>query len=152
MLVLPTPNPQWLVQCEGQTAEWNTKGCCVLKCDTCQDEYVGETMKALEVRTKEHRDAFRLNHPEKSAIAEHVLQRNGSHDIDWHNVRVIDRATGMKERKVREAFAIEERKPAMNRDKGVERIEPGMVFLLENTSRRSHDKVPVFTFAQSLTT
>ena len=37
----------------------------------------------------------------------------------WHNVRVIDRATGMKEPKVREAFAIEERKPAMNRDKGV---------------------------------
>ena len=62
-----------------------------------------------------------INHPEKSAIAEHVLERNGSHDIDWHNVRVIDRATGMKERKVREAFAIEERKPAMNRDKGVEK-------------------------------
>ena len=27
----------------------------------------------------------------------------------------------MNERKVREAFAIEERKPAMNRDKGVEK-------------------------------
>ena len=27
-----------------------------------------------------------------------------------------------------------------------------MVFLLENTSRRSHDKVPVFKFAESLTT
>ena len=77
MLVLPTPNPQWLVQCEGQTAEWNTKGCCVLKCDTCQDEYVAGTMKALEVRMKEHRDANRLNHPQKSAVAEHVLQRNG---------------------------------------------------------------------------
>ena len=92
-----------------------------VKCKTCQDEYAGETMRALEVRTKEHRDAIRLNHPEKSAIAEHVLERNGSHDIDWHNVRVIDRATGMKEQKVREAFAIEERKPAMNRDKSVEK-------------------------------
>ena len=58
---------------------------------------------------------------EKSANAEHVLERNGSHDIDWRIVRVIDRATGMKERKVREAFAIKERKPAMNRDKGVEK-------------------------------
>ena len=92
-----------------------------VKCETCQDEYMGETMRALEVRTKEHRDAIRLNHPEKSAIAEHVLERIGSHDIDWHNVRVIDRATGVRERKVREAFAIEERKPAMNRDKGVEK-------------------------------
>ena len=60
-----------------------------VKRDTCQDEYVGETMRALEVRTNEHRDAIRRNHPEKSAIAEHVLERNGSHDIDWHNVRVI---------------------------------------------------------------
>ena len=69
---------------------------------------------------------FRSNSAQssKSAIAEHVLERNGSHDIDWHNVRVIDGATGMKERKVlkvREAFAIEERKPATNRDKGVEK-------------------------------
>ena len=35
-----------------------------VKCETCQDEYVGETMSALEVRSKEHLDAFRLNHPE----------------------------------------------------------------------------------------
>ena len=65
---------------------------------------------------------------------------------------MTDKATEMKERKVREAFATEEKKPVMNRDKGVERIEPGMVFLLENTSRRSHDRVPFLTFAQSLTT
>ena len=52
------------------------------------------------------------------SIAEHVLERNGSHDIDWINVSVIDRATRMKEWKVREALAIEERKPAINRDKG----------------------------------
>ena len=75
---------------------------CSVKCETCQDEYVWETMRALEVRSKEHRDTIRLFHPEKPAIAEHVLERNGSHAIDWTNVRVIDRATGMKERKVRE--------------------------------------------------
>ena len=71
-----------------------------VKCETCQAKYVGETMRALEVRSKEHRDAIRLNHPEKSAITEHVLGRNGSHDINGTNVRVIDRATGMKERNV----------------------------------------------------
>ena len=63
---------------------------------------------------------------------------------------MIDRVTGMKERKVREAFAIEERKPVMNRDKGVEKSRTWNA--LENTSRRSHDKVPVFKFAHSLTT
>ena len=45
----------------------------------------------------------------------------------------------MKERKVREAFAIEERKPAMNRDKGVEKSKAWNGYLLDNTSRRSHD-------------
>ena len=63
-----------------------------VKCETCQDEYVGETMRALEVRMNEHRDAIRRNHLEKLAIAEHALERNGSHDIDWHNVCVIDSA------------------------------------------------------------
>ena len=74
-----------------------------------------------EVRAKDHRDAIPLDHREKSAIAEHVLERNESHDIDWHKVRVIARATGMKERKLQQAFAITERKPVMNRDKGVEK-------------------------------
>ena len=62
-----------------------------VKCETCQDEHVGETMssRALEVQSKEHWDAIRLNHPEKSAIAEHALERNGSHDIDWTNIFVI---------------------------------------------------------------
>ena len=78
-------------------------------------------MRALEEPAEQYRDAIRLNHPEKSAIAEHVLERNGSHDRNWHSVHVIDRATGMRERKVQEAFAIDERKPAMNRDKGVEK-------------------------------
>ena len=58
------------------------------------------------MHSEEHRDAFRRNHPEKSAIVEHVLERNESHDIDWTNVRVIDRAIGMKERKLREALMI----------------------------------------------
>ena len=41
----------------------------------------------------------------------------------------------------------------MNRDKGVEKSRTwNGLFLLEHTSCRSHDKVPVFKFAQSLTT
>ena len=53
---------------------------------------------------------------------------------------------------MREAFAIEERKPAMNRDKVLKRVELVMVLLLQNTSLCSHDNVPVFKFAQNLTT
>ena len=123
-----------------------------VKCETCQDEYVGETMRALEVRSKEHRDAFRLNHPEKSAVAEHVLERNGSYDIDWTNVRVIDRATGMKERKVREAFLIEQRKPAMNRDKGVEKSRTWNGLFTRQYIAQYTWLTPVSKFAQFVTT
>ena len=44
----------------------------LVKCKTFQDEYVGETMRALEVRAKEHREEIRLTHPVKLAIAEHA--------------------------------------------------------------------------------
>ena len=36
--------------------------------------------------------------------------------MDWTNVRVTERVIGMKERKVRHSFAIQERKPAINGD------------------------------------
>ena len=32
-----------------------------MKSETCQDKYAGDTMRALEVQSKEHRDAIRLH-------------------------------------------------------------------------------------------
>ena len=48
-----------------------------VKCKTCSEEYVGETLCTVSVRRKEHSDAIRLGHGSKSAIAEHV--HNQSH-------------------------------------------------------------------------
>ena len=42
------------------------------------------------------------------------------HAIDWNSIKVLDRATSQTERRVREALHICKRKPAMNRDQGVE--------------------------------
>ena len=81
---------------------------------------IGETKRAAETRMKEHKDATRLAHTEKSAIAQHVHEQAEPHDIDWQSWRVIDRARGQTERKVREALHIKLRKPGLNRDKGVE--------------------------------
>ena len=83
MLVLPTQTLNVLYNVKDRLPSGTQRDVVYsVKCETCQDEYVGEMMRALEVRTKEHRDAIRLNHPEKRAIAEHVLERNGSHAID----------------------------------------------------------------------
>ena len=84
---------------------------------------MGETLRAVSVRRKEHSGAIRLGHGSKSAIAEHVHNQSSLHemDIDWSSLCVIDRASKKKERKIREAFHIYKRKPQLNRDQGVER-------------------------------
>ena len=92
-----------------------------VKCKTCDDEYVGETRRAVDVRRKEHSDAIRLGQCSKSAIAEHVHDQQSPHEMDWSSLRVIDRACQQRERKVREAFHIYQRKPQINRDTGIER-------------------------------
>ena len=82
---------------------------------------VGVTLRALRVRKKEPCDAIRLGQGSKLAIAEHVHEQSMSHEIDWQGMKAIDRARWKSERKIREAFHIQKRKPQLNRGGGVER-------------------------------
>ena len=91
-----------------------------IKCETCSDEYIGETKRALQVRRKEHQAATRLGQCEKSAIAEHAHNQTAAHDIDWKSIKIIDKGYITSERKVREAIHKQTKKPAMNKDAGVE--------------------------------
>ena len=61
----------------------------------CESEYVGETLRVVGVRQKEHQDAVRLGNCVSSAIAEHVHGENfeAPHAIDWNIIKVLDRAT-----------------------------------------------------------
>ena len=93
----------------------------VVKSKTCDAEYVGETQRALGARAKEHRDAIRLGHDSKSAIAEHVDNQDLPHVMDWEKLKILDYACRRSERKVRQAFHIHRRNPTINRDGGVER-------------------------------
>ena len=53
-----------------------------VKCSTCSDEYIGETKRAVDIRKKEHVNATRTGQTTKSAIAEHVYEKNEPLDID----------------------------------------------------------------------
>ena len=64
----------------------------ILNASRNDDEYVCETLRALQVRAKEHRDAIRLGNTEKSAVAQHVHQQKEPHEIYWSTMSVIDRA------------------------------------------------------------
>ena len=72
--------------------------------------FLGETLRPLRVRKKEHCDAIRFGQIYKSAITEHVPEQSMPHEIDWQGMKAIDRARWKMERKVREAFRIQKHK------------------------------------------
>ena len=92
-------------------------------CLTCVDIIVGETVRQVGVRKKEHMDAVRMGQCSRSAIAEHAHSYQRAHEIDWPSIQVIDQARIKTERKIREAFHIQVRKSSMNRAGGVERSQ-----------------------------
>ena len=92
-----------------------------VKCKTCSGEYVGETLRVLRVRKKEHCDVIRPGQISQSAIAEHVHEQSMPHEIDWQGMKAIDPTRWKRERRIREAFHIQKHKPQLNRDGVVER-------------------------------
>ena len=87
---------------------------------SCGKVYIGETIRRLETRTKEHQDACRKGMTEKSAIAEHAWENH--HPINWEETSVVDRARRHGELMLKEALHIQ-MTPAgdrFNRDGGVE--------------------------------
>ena len=56
-------------------------------------------------------------------MAEHVLgsKNDKPQEIDRSKTKVLDHAHNTKERNIREAFQIENRRPSMNRDRGIEK-------------------------------
>ena len=89
----------------------------------CQEEYVGETMRALNVCCKDYRDTILPGNTDKSAVAEHLYSHAEPHRFNWAKVKVLDHDKGNQERKIWEAFHITKKEPKMNRDQGIERSD-----------------------------
>ena len=66
--------------------------------------YTGETVRQLEARLKEHRNAWQKGALEKSALAEHAWKNH--HPIKWEKVSMVDWARTAKELLVKEAIHI----------------------------------------------
>ena len=88
-----------------------------IKC-ICGDFYIGETGRSLTARIKEHKEACRLPAFERSAVAEHAWQARG----EWDDVEILDTATDLQERKVKEVVYIKLSPKGLkiNRDEGKE--------------------------------
>jgi hypothetical protein len=82
----------------------------------CGRVYIGQTGRSVDVRIKEHRRHIRLEHPDKSAVAEHSIDQG--HLIQFHNSFILVTKTRYMDRIGREAIEIELHPYNINREGG----------------------------------
>ena len=58
-----------------------------IKCNDCNYSYIGKTVRNFNIRFKEHLNSWRLNKPDSSNVAKHMLTHNHKCTID--NFEVI---------------------------------------------------------------
>ena len=81
--------------------------------------YIGETIRRLGSRLKEHKDACRKCEKDKSALAEHAWDEG--HPIAWEKVRILNSENRRIRLVKKEALHINESKSTlMNRYTGLE--------------------------------
>jgi hypothetical protein len=87
-----------------------------ISCPECEDTYIGETSRAMDVRLKEHQRTRGKTPP--TAVGDHIKKHD--HDIDMDHVQIIGREEQFWNRKIREAIEIKTQHPSLNRDSGYE--------------------------------
>jgi hypothetical protein len=71
----------------------------------CGRVYIGQTGRSIETRIKEHQRHIRLQHPDKSAIAEHSI--NLDHRIQIQKTTILSTKSRYMDRMIRQAIEIE---------------------------------------------
>jgi hypothetical protein len=88
---------------------------CRFPCE-CRRVYIGQTGRSLGIRLKEHQWHIRLEHPNKSAIAEHSTDQG--HRIQFHSSSLHAMKTRYVDHIVREAIEIKPHPYNINREGG----------------------------------
>ena len=83
-------------------------------CEDCDQSYIGESGRSLEVRLAEHQRHVRKGEITRSAIAEHAILQ--VHRMDWESARVIDTSRKYWQRRVKEALCIAQSEKKINKD------------------------------------
>ena len=79
-----------------------------INCKTCQTEYIGKTERILTHRMSEHAKST------KSACYQHIVDNIG-HQMDYDNIKVIDRASSDFKLRMKELLHILKTKPELNK-------------------------------------
>jgi hypothetical protein len=90
-----------------------TPGVYWIPCE-CGRVYIGQTDRSLDIKLKEHQGHIRLQHPDKSAVAEHSIDQG--HRFEFHNSSFLDTKTRYMDHIVRETIEIELHPYNINRE------------------------------------
>ena len=106
------PNPK------DKPKEEDRSGIYKISWDNCNKKYIGQTKRKIHTRFKEHFSNLKLNHPEKSAIAQHCLEE--SHSISKQNLKLLKSVNKPKYLNAWETFYInlEDKNSLLNIDDG----------------------------------
>jgi hypothetical protein len=88
-------------------------GCFQVECEECDFVYIGQTKRSLKTRFGEHHSSIRLNHPDKSNFARHVLSKindNQGHSILLDNLKLVKEVRKQNEHDAYESYYICRRK------------------------------------------
>jgi hypothetical protein len=80
----------------------------------CRKVYIRQTGRSTRTKVKEHHQRIYLEHPEKSAKAEHSI--NLSHRIQLHNTSILANKSRYMDQIIREAIEIELHPNIINRE------------------------------------
>ena len=108
-----------------------------ISCKDCDDKHMGETLRSLKKPLAEHQRHAKDQRFDKSAVAEYATFNK--HNINWENLKVIQKEQRWHNRKVKETLLINCRKPAMNKDVGLE-LSVACKSLLQWSFRRKEEK------------
>jgi hypothetical protein len=92
-----------------------TPGVYRIPCE-CGRVYIGQTGRSVDIRLKEHQRHKRREHPDKSVVAEHIIDQE--HNILFHNSSILVTKTRYMDRVVKEAIGIELHPYNINREGG----------------------------------
>jgi len=88
-----------------------------VSCSDCEYVYIGQTIRDIHTRYKEHDRHYRLNQSDKSSVAKH--RHDTSHKITSENLSLLHQTSSKKQIDALETLYIfKEDHPLMNADKG----------------------------------
>lgn len=92
-------------------------GIYTVTCGVCNKKYIGQTKRSIEKRFSEHCACIRLNQPNKSAVAAHVLI-DGHTNINKKSVKLKKQVNDCRRLDAYEAFYIQNERDTLNLDNG----------------------------------